>query len=139
MGDIIVQSSLLLNPNHSKDHVITAAMRIKELQLMCKEYKAWLPMVASYGVLLTADLFLMNFFCTIALYVFYNGKIPLIESSGFHIWMDRNLYFAISGGLNALCQIAGNRASYYTSCVRAIGQRHPMYFVMLQLVAGVLC
>ena len=64
--DIRVQSSMLLNPLHNKENVMCASMRITEFKLMLTEYKEWLPQVVAYGILLTLDLFSMNFFCTIS-------------------------------------------------------------------------
>ena len=70
------------------------------------------------------------------LYVFYDGTVPLFEG---RVWVDRNLYFAVSGVLNALCQVLGNQTVYYTRCVAVIGQRHPFYFIVFQVMCGVAC
>eukprot|EP00483_Globobulimina_turgida_P008760 UN08778 len=115
-------------------------MRIRELKTMFREYKKWLFMLIPYGLFLTIDLFILNFFCTVSLYVFYSGEIPLFTSmEGKHVWINRDLYFALSGILNGICQVLGNRTSYYTKYITLIGQKYPFCFVVFQLCCGVLC
>ena len=114
--------------NNSLDFIVrpqTSTMRLREFKIMFKEYKNWFYLVLPYGIFLTIDMFTMNFFCTVSLYVFYDGKIPLFtQSNGNHIWINRNLYFALSGIFNAIFQMIGNRTSYYT-IYTIIGQKYP--------------
>eukprot|EP01084_Bolivina_argentea_P232863 392361_1 len=137
--DIIVVPQISVNTRH-KESYKTSVMRIREVQQMFKEYREWLLTLLPYGVLLTLNLFNMNFFCTISLYVFYDGQLPLFtDMKGNVTWINRDLYFAISGVLNAVCQIVGNRTSYYTQCILSIGQKHPFYFIICEVACGVLC
>jgi len=124
----------------NKENYKTSAMRLRELRVMFKEYKNWFYILLPYGVFLTIDLFTMNFFCTVSLYVFYDGRIPLFtNANGTHIWINRNLYFALSGIFNAIFQMIGNRTSYYTKFILTIGQKYPFCFVIFQVICGLLC
>ena len=138
--DIIVQPAISINLREKEDYK-TSMMRLRELKLNFKEYKQWFYILLPYGVFLTLDLFAMNFFCTVSLYVFYDGKIPLFTNikNGTHFWINRDLYFALSGVANAIFQIIGNRTSYYTKFILKIGQKYPFCFIIFQLLCGLLC
>lgn len=85
-------------------------------------------------------MFSVTFWCQHQFYVFFEGTIPLIpDRHGRQLWVDRDLYFAISGALNGIGQALGNRSAYYWRCIRSIGQRRPFYFIILQMLCGFTC
>ena len=152
-------NSIGINENNFQ-YTSSSTTRLKQFWVFITEYKQWFFKVLPHGVILTLCLFALNFFCTVSVenfsiispssllkyslflhlfsiqfYVFFDGKIPLISDW----WIDRNLYFALSGALNAVGQALGNRAAYYWKCIRSIGQRHPFYFTICQMLCGLAC
>lgn len=131
--DIIVEPQITMN-YRDKENYKTSSMRLRELKIMFKEYKNWFYILLPYGIFLTINMFTMNFFCTISLYIFYDERIPFISN----IWINRNLYFALSGIFNAIFQMIGNRTSYYTKFILNIGQKYPFIFIIFQVICGLI-
>ena len=53
-------------------------------------------------------------------------------------WIRRDVLFAVSGAIDAVCQMSGQRASYFSKLFRYIADRCPFSFLVIMIIGSIL-